>query len=210
MGHHNDTNIEGAKLNRAVIRRAWGYATPYRKQLAGFLIVILTSALISLVPPLLFREILDDAIPNHDRTAPPHPRGDHRGLPPWPTLASRWPSAICRRSIGEGLIYDLRVALFDHVQRMPIAVLHPHPDRRAHQPHEQRRDRRPTGRHRHPRLGGVQRRRPAGQRRRDRAARVAARVARPWSCCRCSSCRPSGWAAGCRCSPASRWTSTPR
>jgi ATP-binding cassette subfamily B protein len=120
IGHHSQTNIEGAKLNRAVIRRAWGYATPYRKQLAGFLVVILGSALLSLVPPLLFREILDDAIPNHDRTLL-HILAAiivasavvDAGL----ALAERYLSS----RIGEGLIFDLRVGLFDHVQQLPIS-----------------------------------------------------------------------------------------
>ena len=35
--------------------------------------------------------------------------------------ARRCSSAGTRRRIGEGLIYDMRVALFDHVQRLPIS-----------------------------------------------------------------------------------------
>ena len=56
--------------------------------------------------------------------------------------------------IGEGLIYDLRVALFDHVQRMPLAFftrtqtgalqsrLNNDVDRRAASGHEHARHRR--------------------------------------------------------------------
>ena len=50
-------------------------------------------------------------------------------------VVQRW----CASRIGEGLIYDLRAALFDKVQRMPIAFFTRTPDRRAHQPAEQRR-----------------------------------------------------------------------
>ena len=32
--------------------------------------------------------------------------------------------------IGEGIIYDLRVSLFDHVQRMPMSFFTRDPDRR--------------------------------------------------------------------------------
>ena len=85
-----------------------------------FLATIVASALLALVPPLLFRAILDDAIPSDDR-------GRVTFLAALTVLAAlgdallqvgqRWWSS----RIGEGLIYDLRTALFDHVQRMPVA-----------------------------------------------------------------------------------------
>ena len=112
--------VKGVRLQRDVVRRAMKFATPYRWSITGFLFTILGAALLGLVPPLLFRSILDDAIPAKDK-----------GL--ITTLAlvlvasaigeavlailQRWLSS----RIGEGLIYDLRVALFDKVQRMPVA-----------------------------------------------------------------------------------------
>ena len=54
------------------------------------------------------------------------------------SLAERWLSS----GIGEGLIYDLRVALFDHVQRMPIAFFTRTQTGALISRHEQRRDRR--------------------------------------------------------------------
>jgi ATP-binding cassette subfamily B protein len=112
--------VAGAKLSRAVLRRVWRFAKPYRKLLAGFLAIIVASSLISLVPPLLFREILDQAIPQSDRgllhvlaaLIVAAALAD-AGL----ALGERYLSA----RIGEGVIYDLRVSLFDHVQRMPMS-----------------------------------------------------------------------------------------
>lgn len=112
--------IEGATISRAVLRRVWRFATPYRRLLGLFLAVIVGASLISLAPPLLFREILDQAIPQGDRSLlnllgaliVVAALGD-AGL----ALAERYLSA----RIGEGVIYDLRVSLFDHVQRMPMA-----------------------------------------------------------------------------------------
>jgi ATP-binding cassette subfamily B protein len=112
--------IQGATLSRAVLRRVWRFAKPYHRLLGVFLLVIIGASLISLVPPLLFREILDEAIPNGDRrllnvlgalivTA----ALADAGL----ALAERYLSA----RIGEGVIFDLRVSLFDHVQRMPMS-----------------------------------------------------------------------------------------
>ena len=93
---------------------------PYKWSIIGFLISILVAAVAALVPPLLFRTIVDQAIPEADK----------RRIV-WLTIIlvtaaildavlqiiQRWYSA----RIGEGLIYDLRVALFDKVQNMPIA-----------------------------------------------------------------------------------------
>jgi ATP-binding cassette, subfamily B, bacterial len=113
------TKVEGARLDLAVVRRVWEFARPYRSMLAGFLGVIVAAAGVSLVPPLLFRAVLDDAIPDGDRAL-------LNLLVAFIVLAAiadaalafveRWLSA----RIGEGVIYDLRVALFDHVQRMPV------------------------------------------------------------------------------------------
>ena len=112
--------MKGARLRRSTLRRAWQFARPYRFHIAGFLSAILVSALLGLAPPLLFRSILDTAIPRADR-------GLITTLAVVLVIAAladalfaivqRWLSS----TIGEGLIYDLRVALFDKVQRMPVA-----------------------------------------------------------------------------------------
>jgi ATP-binding cassette subfamily B protein len=122
--HHvlgaDPSRIEGARLQRDVVRRVWTFARPYRAMLAGFLVTIVAESLVALVPPLLFRRIIDHAIPNHDLSAVNVAAGlmviaafADAGL----GLAERYWSA----RVGEGLIFDLRAALFDHVQRMPIA-----------------------------------------------------------------------------------------
>ncbi|MGA1361971.1 MAG: ABC transporter ATP-binding protein [Ilumatobacteraceae bacterium] len=112
--------VKGAKVRRETLRRAGTFARPYRWRITGFLLAIFASALLGLVPPLLFRSILDDAIPAADRTAITvlafilvlAALGDAVFA-----VVQRWLSS----TIGEGLIYDLRVALFDKVQRMPVA-----------------------------------------------------------------------------------------
>ena len=112
--------VAGAKLGRRSLVRVWRFAQPYRWSIAGFLGAILVSALLALAPPLLFRAILDKAIPDGDK-------GLITVLAAVLVIAAlgdallaivqRWYSS----RIGEGLIYDLRVALFDKVQQMPIA-----------------------------------------------------------------------------------------
>ena len=49
------------------MRRVVVFARPYSSSIVGFLISILVSAAIALVPPLLFRTIVDTAIPAGDK-----------------------------------------------------------------------------------------------------------------------------------------------
>ena len=112
--------VKGKRLDRGIVGRVWQFARPYRWSIAGFLAAILAASLLGLVPPFVFRAILDDAIPNSDRAlvwslaavAVVAALAD-AGL----AIVQRWFSS----RIGEGLIYDLRVALYDKVQRMPVA-----------------------------------------------------------------------------------------
>ena len=125
MGPHmmlpsDSSAVKDARLDRGALRRAWRFARPYRTPILLFLGCIVLSALLGLVPPLLFRTILDDAIPAKNRShidrlaafVVAAAVGDAVLA-----IGQRWYSS----RIGEGLIYDLRVALFDKVQRMPIA-----------------------------------------------------------------------------------------
>lgn len=124
MGPHmmlrNDAEaVRGKRLQKGSFRRVWTFARPYRRSIVGFLLSILLAALVALVPLLVIREILDVAIPEGNRgliwvlaaVAVAAALADAALA-----IAQRWYSA----RIGEGLIYDLRVALFDKVQRMPI------------------------------------------------------------------------------------------
>jgi ATP-binding cassette, subfamily B, bacterial len=112
--------IKGVELREGTLRRVWAFARPYRATIAVFLLAILGAALLALVPPFVFRGIIDNAIPNDDRTrivvlaaiAVLAAFGD-AGL----AIVQRWTSA----KVGEGLIYDLRRGLFAKIQRMPIA-----------------------------------------------------------------------------------------
>ena len=125
MGPHHmmprDTDaVRDVTLAEGTSRRVWAFARPYRTTITVFLAAILVAALLALVPPLVVRAILDDAIPDGDR-----------GLILWLAglavlsaladaglqILQRW----CSASIGEGLIADLRIALYAKVQRLPIA-----------------------------------------------------------------------------------------
>ena len=88
--------------------------------LGGYVLVIVLEALLALVPVLLVRRIIDVAIPQHDR-AGVTVLALISVAAAVATQALGWFDRWWSARIGEGLIYDLRVRLFDHTQRMPIA-----------------------------------------------------------------------------------------
>jgi len=119
MGH-DPAGVEGRHIAPGTVRRAAALARPYRAMLSGFLTAQLLGALAFLVPPILFGRIIDEAIPAGDRSQLNVLAAIivaaafcEAGL----SFIERWWSA----RIGEGLIFDLRVSLYDHVQRMPVA-----------------------------------------------------------------------------------------
>jgi ATP-binding cassette subfamily B protein len=113
-------SVKGHKLQRGLLRRVWHYVAAYRLALAGFLVTVVVGSLLSLASPLIIGKLLNDAIPQGDRAMVNVlallllGAAVAGGLV---SLLGRWWSS----RIGEGLIYDLRTQLYDHVQRMPVA-----------------------------------------------------------------------------------------
>ncbi len=112
--------VRDVTLAEGTSRRVWAFARPYRVTIAVFLAAILIAALLALVPPLVVRAILDDAIAAGDRELIMWLAGlavaaalADAGL----QILQRW----CSASVGEGLIADLRIALYAKVQRLPVA-----------------------------------------------------------------------------------------
>jgi ATP-binding cassette subfamily B protein len=115
-----DKSAAQASLSEGLVRRVWQFAHAYRARVAAFLALVVLSALLGLVPPLVIRAIIDDALPDQDQaqlTLLTVAMIVVAFLVAAIGMVERWLSS----TIGEGLIYDLRSALFDHVQRQPIA-----------------------------------------------------------------------------------------
>jgi len=119
-GFRRDEELRRRAMNRATLRRMMGYIRPYRALLAGFLAAVVLDSIVTAVPPLILREIIDKAIPEKSKSLIAVLAALAISLAfadAILSLVQRWFSA----RLGEGLIYDLRVSLFDHVQRMPLA-----------------------------------------------------------------------------------------
>ncbi|AYF74599.1 ABC transporter ATP-binding protein [Nocardia yunnanensis] len=111
---------EQRPLRLATARRILAFARPHHRRLVAFLVFSIASALLAVATPVLAGRVVD-AIVGHGA-----PRtvitlaviiAAVAVLDAGLGIVIRWLSA----RIGEGLIFDLRTAVFDHVQRMPIA-----------------------------------------------------------------------------------------
>ena len=123
--YRNDPkSIKGKKIDKAKLKRVWQFARAYKKSLSFYLGSLLLSAIVGVIPPLLFRALIDKGLPN----------GSNPGslkIVTWLAIGGVLVAfataglAILQRyyssAIGEGLIYDLRVALYDHIQKQPLA-----------------------------------------------------------------------------------------
>jgi ATP-binding cassette, subfamily B, bacterial len=119
-GFRMDPSITKQKLKPGTIRRIAAYARPYRVHLAVFLLATCVDAVLTVVNPLLLRRIIDHGIlARNDQLVIliAVVVGAVAVFDAFLGFVIRWFSA----RIGEGLIYDLRTQVFDHVQRQPIA-----------------------------------------------------------------------------------------
>lgn len=115
-----DNSVTKQRVKPGTLRRMLVFARPYRVAIGIFLALVVVDAAIGAANPLIYRAIIDDGILRH-----------HTGiivdlaflvaglalLDAVESLAQRFVSA----RIGEGLIFDLRSRVFDHIQSMPLA-----------------------------------------------------------------------------------------
>ncbi|KUO06652.1 ABC transporter [Streptomyces caeruleatus] len=105
---------------RATLRRIGAFARPHRRRIALFVVLGMMTALLAVATPVLAGHVVDAIV-----------TGDDEGtvvrlalLIALIALAEAALGILARRlsaTLGEGLILDLRTAVFDHVQRMPVA-----------------------------------------------------------------------------------------
>ena len=118
--YRTDGKVTDTKLADGTLRRILGYASPYRVLVIGFLITLVLDAVLVVAQPLLFRRIIDQGVtPGNSQvvTTTAILIALLAIVDSLLTLLGRWYSS----RIGEGLIYDLRTQVYDHVQRMPVA-----------------------------------------------------------------------------------------
>ncbi|WP_084463760.1 ABC transporter ATP-binding protein [Microtetraspora fusca] len=115
-----DSSVTKERLAPGTVRRIAGYARPFKRQIGGFLALVVVGALIVVANPLLMKSVIDDGIVPRRVDVVVWLAVGIAALAVVDALiglGQRWFSA----RIGEGLIYNLRTEVFDHVQRMPVA-----------------------------------------------------------------------------------------
>ena len=115
-----DSSVKNQKLKSGTLKRIASFAIPYKVSLTLFLITVVIDALLIVATPLLLRRLIDEGvIPKNSElvTQLALAVGLIALLDALFSMIGRWFSA----RIGEGLIYDLRSMIFEHVQRQSIA-----------------------------------------------------------------------------------------
>ena len=118
-GGYLHASEEKPRVTWDLLKRVLSYSRPYRGHLAGMLLLILISSGLRLLTPLILRDLIDRTIPS----------GNESRLMALAFCLLLIPASggvitvVQRRLnsfVGEGVIYDLRVALFAHLQRMSL------------------------------------------------------------------------------------------
>ena len=115
-----DPSVKNQTLKPGTIKRIFSFAQPYRLYLTIFLLTVVIDAFLVVATPLLLRQLIDDGvIPKNGEliTRLAFIVGLLAVADAIMSIIGRWFSA----RIGEGLIYDLRSQVFQHVQKQSIA-----------------------------------------------------------------------------------------
>ncbi|MGH2593599.1 MAG: ABC transporter ATP-binding protein [Anaerolineae bacterium] len=115
----NDDEQARPEVSRRLLRRVAGYARPYIRPILFVLAAIGLTTILDLIPPLIYRQLIDHALPARDAVQLNLLALAMVAIPILAGLigvAQRYHSA----KMGEGLICDLRQALYAHMQRMSL------------------------------------------------------------------------------------------
>ena len=120
MYHSMHAQQDRRPFSRATLRRMGQFARPHRARLARFLALTVVMSALAVATPVLAGRVVNAIVDGADPSVVYLLAGliavialAEAGL----GLLTRWLSS----TIGEALIFDLRTAVFDHVQRMPVA-----------------------------------------------------------------------------------------
>lgn len=111
---------ERRPFDRATLRRIAAFARPHRGGIVRFVLLGVLTALLAVATPVLAGHVVDAIVSGHDT-------GTVVRLSLLIALVAVTEAALgvlgrrLSAALGEGLILDLRTAVFDHVQRMPVA-----------------------------------------------------------------------------------------
>ncbi|MEY6567764.1 ABC transporter ATP-binding protein [Streptomyces sp. PGLac3x] len=107
-------------LARATVRRIAAFARPHRVRIGWFVVLSVATALLAIATPVLAGQVVNAFVSGSDPSLVTRLALLIAGI----AVAEAGLGMVARglsARLGEGLILDLRTAVFDHVQRMPVA-----------------------------------------------------------------------------------------
>ncbi len=119
-GFTSDKSVVSQQVGRQTLKRIGGYAAEFKLEIFFFLLVLVIQSVTVVIQPLLFKRIVDESIPSGDTAAVINTALLIAAISIFEAaigVLNRWQQS----SIGETLIYKLRVQVFDHVQQQSIA-----------------------------------------------------------------------------------------
>lgn len=113
------STAERPRVTWALLKRVFHYSDPYRWHILGMFFIILINTTMNLLTPLIFRTLIDQTIPNKQINQLILLSGTLLLIPTTSGLLNVVQRRLNSR-VGEGVIYDLRVALYARLQRMSL------------------------------------------------------------------------------------------
>jgi len=107
------------RIDRKLLLRVMGYARPYWGYISLVLIAIIVISFLELIPPLLFRNLIDIVIPNKDFRQLTILALAMIAIPILSGLIGIIERFFSAKA-GEGVIFDLRQEMYEHLQRMSL------------------------------------------------------------------------------------------
>ena len=115
---HGDDNPR-PQVSGTLLRRVLGYARPYWWRMLLLLAIILATIGLGLLTPLVLRDLIDRTLPAGDVRRLNLLAAVLIAIPAVNALLRVWQRAL-DAAIGAGIIFDLRSALYAHLQRMSL------------------------------------------------------------------------------------------
>ena len=114
-----DENKHKLRLDRQLLRRVFAYARPHPRSVTIVLVTIVFISLLDLVPPLLYRDLIDNVLPNRNFGRLNLLAVGMLGIPILSGAISVVQRYFSARA-GEGIIHDLRQEMYAHLQQLSL------------------------------------------------------------------------------------------
>ncbi|HET9013446.1 MAG TPA: ABC transporter ATP-binding protein [Gemmatimonadaceae bacterium] len=118
--HASDEDAVAKRYDRRLARRLVVYVRPYRRLVAGALVLLMTEGLLQLVGPLLTQRVIDVALPARDGAMAVRAALLYAGSLVL-AFGCSYGETMLTALLGQRVMRDLRQQLFEHVQRLSIA-----------------------------------------------------------------------------------------